>query len=310
MPYSFRNRITLTQGMRFSCGSTTVKLSAAGATENVILHTPDQEQKIEDATELVLSGGGYSTFVEAEEAGRKWRQHLVIAMARSGIGAEFGPVDDVEARRGHGLIGQMFYEDRLGLQVLQFDANAEFMNANCSGLVLKNLDNFLAVLGVEVEKTYIPQRDSHRLAYALIHAAHFESNPETVHVLLVTAVEAVIASKRQSRGEPVRQILNEFKTVVKQRFSAADPNRDLLLRALGGAKSEGINESGSRVASELLSNQYGEETPAVFSRAVYDQRNAIVHGRTPEEGRPTGQELNERQAPLFQFVLDLLAADV
>ncbi|MFV8320307.1 hypothetical protein [Mycobacterium sp. 23] len=204
----------------------------------------------------------------------------------------------------------MFYEDRPGLQVLEFDSNAEFAYANCSGLVVKNMDNFLAVLGAEMAKAYIPQSDSHELAYALIHAAHFESNSETVHVLLVTALEAIITGKRQSRGEPVQQILDEFKAVVKQRFSAADPNRDLLLRALGGAKSEGINESGSRVASDLLSNHYGGETPAVFSRAVYDQRNAIVHGRTPEKGRPTKQELNERQAPLFQFVLDLLAADV
>jgi hypothetical protein len=44
-------------------------------------------------------------------------------------------------------------------------------------------------------------------------------------------------------------------------------------------------------------------------QTVYDQRNAIVHGRTPEGGRPTTQELDERRAPLFEFVLDLLAAD-
>lgn len=309
MPYSFRNRISLTHGTRLGCDMPKLKLSADGATENVLLHTPDQKQKIEDATELVLSGGGYSTFAEAEEAGRRWRQHLIVAMAISGIGAYFGPADDVKARRGNNVVGRMIHEDRPGLQVLEFDANAMFMSASAVGHVSKSLDNFLAVVTAEVQEPYVPQSDSHELAYSLVHAAHFESNPETVHVLLVTALEAIISSKHQLRAEPVRQILDEFIAAVKQRFSAADPHRELLLRALGNAKSEGINESGSRVASELLSKSYGGEAPGAFSKGAYGQRNSIVHGRTSEKGRPTRKELDERREPLFRFVLDLLAAD-
>ena len=88
MPFSFRNRITLTHGTRFSSDQSQVKLSAEGATENVLLQTPSREGKIGDATELVLSGGGYSSFEEAEQAGRRWRQHLMIAMARFGVGGD------------------------------------------------------------------------------------------------------------------------------------------------------------------------------------------------------------------------------
>ena len=138
----------------------------------------------------------------------------------------------------------------------------------------------------------------------------FESNPETVHVLLVTALEAIVGKRRKKRDISVAKALDEFKGVVKERFSGTDPNQRRLLNALGNAKSEGINECGQRIASELLSKDYGGERPDVFFKTVYDQRNAIVHGSTPEGGRPTTQELDERRAPLFEFVLDLLAADV
>jgi hypothetical protein len=311
MPFSFRNRITLTHGTRFSSDQSQVKLSAEGATENVLLQTPSREGKIGDATELVLSGGGYSSFEEAEQAGRRWRQHLMIAMARFGVGGDFGTATDVEARRGHGVVGQMFYQDRPGLQVLEYPPDPRFMEVTTAGTVGKTLQEFLAgPLHAELKKPYVPQSDSHELAYSLVHTARFESNPETVHVVLVTALEAIIAKRHQPRAKPVKQILDEFKDAVKQRFSKADANRQLLLSALGNAKNEGINECGQRVASEVLSKDYGGERPGVFFKTVYDQRNAIVHGRTPEDGRPTTQQLVERRASLFAFVLDLLAADV
>lgn len=288
-----------------------MKLSSEGATENVLLHTPGRERKIGDATELVLSGGGYSSFEEAEQAGRRWRQHLMIAMARFGVGGDFGPATDVEARRADGLIGQMFYQDRPGLQVLEYSLDARFMKVTTAGTVGKTLAEFLAgPLHAELNKPYVPQSDSHELAYSLVHTARFESNPETVHVFLVTALEAIIAKRRKKRDISVIEILDEFKGVVKQQFSDTDPNRKRLLNALCNAKGEGINECGQRVASELLSNDYGGEPPDVFFKTVYDQRNAIVHGRTPEERRPTTQELDERRPPLFEFVLDLLAADL
>ena len=311
MPHSFRNRITLTHGTRFSSDQSQLKLSVEGAAENVLLHTPNLEDEIRDASELVLSGGGYSTFAEAEQAGRRWRQYLMIAMAHFGVGGDFGPATDVEARRGNGLIGEMFYQGRPGLQVLEHTPDVNFMKVSVAETVGKTLDDFLAgPLRTELEKPYVPQSDSHELAYSLFHAAHFESNPETVHVLLVTALEAIIAKRGKKRDITVIGILDEFKGVVKERFSDTDPNRKLLLRALGNAKGEGINECGQRVASELLSKDYGGQPPNVFFKTVYDQRNAIVHGRTPEGGRPTTQELDERRAPLFEFVVDLLAADL
>lgn len=288
-----------------------MKLSAEGAAENVLLHTPNLEDKIGDVSELVLSGGGYSAFAEAEQAGRKWRQYLMIAMAHFGVGGDFGPATDVEARRGNGLIGQMFYQDRPGLQVFEYSPDATFMQVTVAGNVGKTFEEFLAgPLDAELKKPYVPQSDSHELAYSLFHAAHFESNPETVHVLLVTALEAIIAKRGKKRDISAIGILDEFKSVVKERFSDTDPNRKLLLGALGNAKGESINECGQRVASELLCTDYGGEPPNVFFKTVYNQRNAIVHGRTPEGGRPTTQELDERRASLFEFVLDLLAADL
>lgn len=171
---------------------------------------------------------------------------------------DFGPATDVEARRGHGLIGQMFYQDRPGLQVLEYSPDASFMEATVAGPVGKMLDEFLTgPLRVELEKSYVPQSDSHELAYSLFHAAHFESNPETVHVLLVTALEAIVGKRRKKRDISVAKILDEFKGVVKDRFSGTDPNQRRLLNALGNAKSEGINDCGQRIASELLSKDYG-----------------------------------------------------
>jgi hypothetical protein len=300
MPYSFWNRINLTQEKRFVSDLPEVELSPEGASETVTLHTLNREDKIDDAMALVLRGKRYSSFERAEQAGRKWRQHLMIAMARSGMGADFGSVDDVESTE-MGRPGLRVFEDD-GSKILQlFAADVR---------VKQNLRSFLAgPLRAEHEKPYAPQSDTHELAYSLVHAAHFESNPETVHVLLVTALEAIIDAKRQKRERGVQEIIGEFKTAVKQRFHESDPNRCILLNALGNIKKEGINECGQRVAGELLSENYLEESPADFFKTVYRQRNRIVHGYTTEAGRPTRDELINRRLALFDFVLHLLDAD-
>jgi hypothetical protein len=298
MPYSFWNRINLTHGKRFISELPEVRLSPEGAAETVTLHTPNKEDKIGDATQLVLSGGVYGTFPEAEQAGRRWRQHLSIAMARFDMGGDFGEANKLTAIRSGP-----------GLQVYEGGGAPPWVGTPAVS-VTENLTQFLAgPLRQELDKPYVPQSDSHELAYSLIHAAHFDSNPETAHVLLVTALEAITGAKQQKRGEAVKEIIGEFKTAVKRRFPKTDPNRELLTNALGRIKKEGINECGQRVAGELLSKNYHEEPPADFFKTVYVQRNKIVHGATTEHGRPTRDELINRRLPLSYFVLDLLDAD-
>lgn len=156
----------------------------------------------------------------------------------------------------------------------------------------------------------MPRTDSHELAYSLIHAAYFDANPESVHVVLVTAIEAIIDAKRQKRGQAVDEAVAELKSAVKPRFPKSDPNQAILLNAIGMAKTEGISECGQRIAAELLSKNYREESPADFFKTAYVQRNRIVHGYTPERGRPTKDELIDRNPALFEFVLDLVDADL
>lgn len=154
VPYSFRNRVTLTFGTRFASDQSQVKLSAEDAAENVLLHTPNLGDPIGDATELVISGGGYGSFDEAEQAGKRWRQHLTVALARFGIGADLGPATDVQARRGDGLIGEQFYEDRPGLQVLEYEAGAMFLRSSVDLIRKRPLGNFLnGPLRSELEKS-------------------------------------------------------------------------------------------------------------------------------------------------------------
>jgi hypothetical protein len=314
VPYSFRNRIKLTYNKRFIADTdeAEVRLSADGAQETVVLHTPNREGTIDDATELMLSGGGYASFDEARQAGQRWRQHLMIAMAHFGTGADFGETpEDVSATKGHGLIGSQFYKDRPGLIVLEYEEGAGFLQLTADAYGKQYLTDFLTgPLQAELNKEYTPQPDSHELAYSLIHAAHFESNLEGAHVLLVTAVEAIIDPKRQNRGKPIRSTVDDFKRQVKQQFSKGDPHRDTLLNGLGRMKTEGISECGQRIANELLIGKtYLDESPGEYFANAYTQRNSIVHGRTPQEGRPTRDELQARLPTLFRFVLDLLAAD-
>ena len=222
----------------------------------------------------------------------------MIAMARFYMGADFGEANNVTAiTSGPGL--QVFEGSGVTSWVWAPDVRVQ-----------EHLSQFLAgPLRQELDKPYVPQNDSHELAYSLVHAAHFDSNPETAHVLLVTALEAIIGAKRQKRGQAVQEIIEEFKTAVKQRFPTADPNRCILLNALGNIKKEGINECGKREAGELLSENYHEESSADFFNTVYNQRNKIVHGYTTEAGRPTRDELINRKLALINFVLDLLDAD-
>lgn len=126
MTFSFRNRFRLNQGTRFASDLPSVELSEPGGSETVLLHTPNLEDKIDDAIDLVLTGGGYATFAEAEDAGRKWRHQLMVALAKFDIGADFGDADDIEPKFGDGTIGSQVITDKLGLQVLECDESVVF----------------------------------------------------------------------------------------------------------------------------------------------------------------------------------------
>jgi hypothetical protein len=244
-----------------------VKLSAEDAAENVLLHTPNLGDPIGDATELVISGGGYGSFDEAEQAGKRWRQHLTVALARFGIGADLGPATDVQARRGDGLIGEQFYEDRPGLQVLEYEAGAMFLRSSVDLIRKRPLGNFLnGPLRSELEKEYVPRTDSHELAYSLIHAAYFDANPESVHVVLVTAIEAIIDAKRQKRGQAVDEAVAELKSAVKPRFPKSDPNQAILLNALAWRRQKASVNAGSVSRQNYFPKTTGRNHQLTFSK--------------------------------------------
>lgn len=315
MSFSFQNMVTLTRGRRLQSEPTQylVLLSDEGAQDRVTLNTGNENTPIANTEQLFLSGSGYATFEDAKQAGLRWRQHVMVALAHYMVGAEFGPVaEDVAARRGYGTLGEQFYDGQKGLQVFDADEGVHFLYGEAIGEVLRPVDGFATgPLRDQLALVYVPHPQTHELAYSLIHAAHFEVNNESAHVILVTALESVIGPKRQKRDEPIPGVLAALKAVVKGTSDISDTIRQVLFNGLGQIKTESISECGRRVCGELLHGRtYRDLAPDEFFDTVYRMRNAIVHGRTPVDGRPTAEQLQEIQWPLFEFVLDLLQADL
>lgn len=123
---------------------------------------------------------------------------------------------------------------------------------------------------------YIVQSDSQQLAYRLVHAAFFESNAEAAHILLVTALEAIIDKKKGKRQADVRELVNWLKQEVKDTLDQSHQHRQALLDALEREKRESINGAGQRLAQTYLAGEYDGLASNDFFKKVYDQRSNLV----------------------------------
>lgn len=311
MTYSFRNRFEVNKHI-FQADDDEYLLADTPAEGKVVLRAARPNERISETNELAVEGSGYPDFDAARQAGRKWRQCLIAALALDTKAAEFG--DDDEQRlalewdsvatnpsdifRSIGIKGgDRVAQDRIGLLVFKTEPPARFaVFAMGTPTISLGIDAFLeGPLKAARERTYAPWDERQKLAYALVHSALFDAEPETRYIQLVTAIEALLPGTK--RPPDVLGVLENLKETVRNMDDIGDETRSRIIQILGD-KRESIARRGEAFVSKL-EKRYDGMTSAQFFRDCYKKRSDLVHGNLPVPDV-------EQYQRLLEFVLDLL----
>ena len=143
--------------------------------------------------------------------------------------------------------------------------------------------------------------DRERVAFSLYNDAFFQQSIEGQFLLLVMAIEAVIAPLPKSTVA-IQHVERFIRQLENARISPEE--RKSAIGSVEWLRDESINQAGRRLAKEKLGTQKyaGLVAPTFFSR-VYNLRSRLVHGATPF---PTDQEIGKVSGHLENFVCDLL----
>jgi hypothetical protein len=311
MTYSFRNRFKVKEHI-FQADAHEYLLADSPAEGRVVLRAARQNERISEANELAVEGSGYPDFDAARDAGRKWRQWMISALARDMKAAEFGDEDDerlaVEwesvATNPADLLtsigiksGDLITQDRIGLLVFKTEPARRFLIfAMGTPTISQGIEVFLeGPLKAARERAYAPWDERQKLAYALVHSALFDAEPETRYIQLVTAIEALLPDTK--RPPEVLSVMESLKATVKNMDDIGDESRSRVLQILGDNR-ESIARRGEAFVSKLEKN-YDGMTPVQFFKACYKKRSDLVHGNLPV---PDVKQYRR----LLEFVLDLL----
>ncbi|MDA4109716.1 HEPN domain-containing protein [Mycolicibacterium holsaticum] len=324
MTYSFRNRFRLRDGDRLDADVHTITLADSEDDGLVTLrpvrrNTEEQDTAISEAAELVLRGVGYGDADAAWAAGRKWRQCLTATLAREFMGVDLGPdnretptIDVVITHEPSTMLqsiglqaGDRTIGDGYRLLVYRTDPDPTFLTFTMGPVTLRLsgwLDRFQQRMSEARERDHQIWDTQKTIAYQLVHQALLDSNPETRHIQLVTAIEVLF--KEQRRPQPVLDALDKLLSDVAE-WSECDAKTSIS-EILRQDKKESISRTGQEYVSARLRGTYRDMTPAAFFKDVYGIRSRLVHGPSGNKPRPTNDELNNIWVDVLKFALDLL----
>lgn len=313
MTYTFHNRFTIFDE-RLNIDANTHELADTDQ-ERVFLQAGAADTMIKDTGDLVLEGSRYPDEATAVAAARRWRRALTVAFARTHIGADFGPDDPVTPRTDPAELlrqiaietGERIVRDEHRLLVVTSEPRPRFLHLQFEGVVLRGLEQFASDLNDARARSNQDWSPEKTLAYRLVSFALRDTNPETQHIQLVTAVEVLLQQQ-----DPPQAVLDALKGLiddVEQRPADGDGVRQRLLEILREDREESISRAACDQLSALLTDTYGGMAVDAFFRQVYNIRSRLLHrNRRKREKRPTAIELGEVHFELWRMVLDFLEA--
>lgn len=317
MSYSFHNRFT-TFNERLNIDAPSHMLADTG-NERVKLSAGAQDTMIKDTGELVLDGSGYADESTALAAGRQWRRDLTVALARTHVGVDFGPDDQVVPQYDGAVEdppaqltqlgvkpGDRIIQDEHRLLVVKSEPPPRFLRIWAEGVVRRGLEQFEANLTnarAQADPRWTAEKT---MAHRLVSNALRDDNPETQHIQLVTAIEVLL--KAQDRPPAVLAALNGLTREFEQRPAEDNTVRTRLLEILRGTREESISRAACDQLSAVLTDEYYGKSVEMFFREVYNMRSRLLHRqRRKRETRPTTVELGAVHFELLRLVLDFLA---
>lgn len=313
MTYSFRIRFNCSPTDTIQCAENKLSVSVADKQPSIILRARRDDLLIRDSDQLVLVGSGYQTENDANTAGSRLQDALMVALARVRVGADFGcraatgmfthdGLKWVEKEKG----GQRVLNNIHGLMVFQSEPKPCFASINAQMTYGASPEKFMSAFTQAIALQ--PQISDHDLlAYTLFNASFFQPTADSRFLLLVMSIEALIEPVLRS---PSAQ--NHVASLIKQTESLSLPlpieERSSILGSLRRLRSESINQAGKRLTTERLGARvYGDKAASNFFSDCYQMRSELVHGNHPV---PTFEEVNRVTATLEIFVSDLLTGPI
>lgn len=277
---------------------------------SIILRARQDDLPIRDSDQLALVGSGYETENDANTAGSRLQDALMVALARVRVGADFGHRAAKGMFTHHGLkwveeqIGQRVLNNIHGLMVFQSEPKPRFASTNGQMTRGASPEIFMSAFTQAITlQPQISERDL--LAYTLFNASFFQPTADSRFLLLVMSIEALIEPALRSSDAQIH-----VASLIEQTKSSSLPveERNSILGPLRWLRRESINQAGKRLTTERLGGRvYGDKTAPEFFSYCYQMRSNLVHGNLPV---PTFEEVGGVAATLEVFVSDLLTGPV
>jgi hypothetical protein len=318
--YCFRIRMDLPRpsGLGIDARALTASVTDVG---EVTLTSLDGNTLLSQAGTVVISGPRFGTKSEASDAAARVRSCLQVALARIGIGADFGD------RRPHGEgmsaadrarilreQGKRYMNNVHGTQIYECDPPPTFVVAPpVPGFaVVSPPGAFEKAFEAAAARPRQPS-PSLEVAYDLFAASFFVTGQADARFLmLMMAVEAMLEFERRPPAI-LAHVENMIEATRKLEVPADEAtHRKALLTALGYQRNESIRHAGRQLARTLGNRTYGRgETPETFFVSCYDLRSRLVHpSQQPPRPLPPRDKLDQHAASLQGFVADLLSREI
>lgn len=306
MTYSFRVRFLRSPTDTVQTEANEIALPDDSAPSPLRLHNPECDGAILSATQLVLTGDGYSSEEDAQRAGVRYQSALMVALARHRVGADFGLRTPKGGITEYGLailqqqFGQRVLNSVHGLMVYATEPNPKFASVN--GVPVRGVDpeRFSTVFSEAVAaKPELSDRE--KVAFACFNASFFRQSADSRFLLLMMAIEALLDLR--PRSDAARAHVDSL--IVQTEASALPANeRASLLGALRWLSNESISQAGRNLSIERLGERvYKDLSSHKFFTYCYGLRSALVHGNIPY---PSFEEVANTVGQLEVFVADLL----
>jgi Apea-like HEPN len=306
--FSFRIRFNRSPNDTIQTETNEITLFHESFASPLRLHNPDKESSILNAKQLALTGDGYTSLEEALIFGERYQHALIIALAKSRIGADFGMRSAKGFFTNHGLAWLEGLHKRPvlnnihGLMAFATDPKPSFASSNPSFQRGVNQQTFEHnFINLATNKLKLNEREM--IAFSLFNASFFQQTVESRFLLLMMAIESMLEPKERPNDARlyVEQIIEQTKG-----SKLAELDKTSIIGSLRWLSNESISQTGKRLAESRLGKKlYNELSAPRFFTDCYSLRSKLVHGSMPY---PTFEELSGATGALEVFVADLLTS--
>jgi len=275
----------------------------------VRLKVADDESSIRLAKWLVVWSAGWDSQSAAESAIPRLMDSLRMALARLGLGADFGQRAKRSFYFDSGLkvlekqVGRTVLNDEHGAMVFPSDLDPLFANPpSISAIKTVQQERWDQAFFFSLESNH-ELTEQERTAFDVYSAAHAIDESEDARFLLAFAALEILLED-SPRPERVVEHVEKLIDITKS-VDLPPEEKDSLLGTMKWMKSYSIHRAGrDLVKNRLGDREYGGQPAERFFQSCYKLRNRLVHGNLPF---PNRKEVSSLAGGLLQMVGHLIA---